>query len=171
MANEQFLIDSNAFMTPYLNYYPFDLAPSFWRQLEMHIQDGAIIILDMVKDEVKQGHDDLSAWMNDLQINTLIDHRQNAIIEGYSDILGFLQSSPCYKQDAVTEWSKATVADPWLIATAAAFNCTIITFEKPIPGLSEKAATRRPKIPDVAREFGVKTQNLFYLMRQLNFHL
>ena len=30
MAQEKFLIDANAFMTPHLQYYPFDLAPSFW---------------------------------------------------------------------------------------------------------------------------------------------
>ena len=39
MAQEKFLIDANAFMTPHLQYYPFDLAPSFWDKLEQHIKD------------------------------------------------------------------------------------------------------------------------------------
>ncbi len=33
MVTEKFLIDSNIFITPYQNYYPFDLAPGFWKQL------------------------------------------------------------------------------------------------------------------------------------------
>ena len=28
---EKFLIDSNSFMTPYRQYYAFDLVPTFWK--------------------------------------------------------------------------------------------------------------------------------------------
>ncbi len=29
MVKEKFLIDSNIFITPYQNFYPFDIAPRF----------------------------------------------------------------------------------------------------------------------------------------------
>lgn len=171
MAQEKFLIDANAFITPHLQYYPFDLAPSFWQQLENHIKDGTIVVLDMVKAEVLQGTDSLRDWMDALEIAELIDRRRPEILAKYSQVLTHIQTDPCYQEAALREWSKASVADPWIVATAAAYGYTIITLEKPIPGLSHKAPTKKPKIPDVARALSVQTQDLFYLMRKLNFKL
>ena len=75
MAQEKFLIDANAFITPHLQYYPFDLAPSFWQQLENPIKDGTIVVLDMVKAEVLQGTDSLRSWMDTLEIGELVDRK------------------------------------------------------------------------------------------------
>lgn len=171
MAQEKLLIDANALITPHLQYYPFDLAPSFWQQLENSIKDGTVVVLDMVKAEVLQGTDSLRDWMEALEIGELIDRRRPEILAKYSQVLTHLQTNPCYQEAALREWSKASVADPWIIATAAAYGYTIITLEKPISGLSPKAPTKKPKIPDVARALSVQTQDLFYLMRKLNFRL
>ena len=171
MAEEKFLIDANAFITPHLTYYPFDFAPSFWSQIEANIKDGSIVILDMVKSEITQGKDTLSDWMSNLQIGTLVDRRQQDIIQKYTEVLAFLQNDPRYHEAALREWSKASVADPWIIATAASKGYTIITLEKPVGGLSPKNPSKRPKIPDVAAAFGVQTNDLFHMMRQLNFRL
>lgn len=171
MVQEKFLIDANPFITPHLQYYPFDLAPSFWKQLEDPIKDGTIVVLDMVKAEVLQGTDSLRDWMDSLEIGELVDRRKPEILTKYTQVLTHLQTDPCYKEAALHEWSKATVADPWIIATAAAYGYTIITLEKPISGLSPKTPTKKPKIPDIARALGVQTQDLFYLMRKLNFRL
>lgn len=171
MAEEKFLIDSNALMTPHLSYYPFDLAPSFWEQIEAGIKSKRIIILDMVKAEVLQGNDSLRDWMDNLVIDNLEDRRQPDILVKYAEALSHVQNNPCYAQAALHEWSKATVADPWIIAAAAAKGYTIITFEKTNANLSPKNPTKKVKIPDVARALGVKTQNLFYMMRELAFRL
>lgn len=166
MDQEKFLIDANALITPHLQYYPFDLAPSFWRQLEEFIGNGTIVILDMVKAEILQGTDSLRDWMDDLEIEVLIDRRKPEILAKYSQVLTHLQNDPCYQEAALHEWSKATVADPWIIATAAAYGYTIITLEKPIPGLSPKAPTKKPKIPDVAKALGAQVYDLFYVSAQ-----
>ena len=50
--DELFLIDANSLITPFLSYYPFDFAPSFWSQISDHISNGSIVILDMVKAEI-----------------------------------------------------------------------------------------------------------------------
>lgn len=171
MAQEKLLIDANALITPHLQYYPFDLAPSFWQQLENSIKDGTVVVLDIVKAEVLQGTDSLRDWMEALEIGELIDRRRPEILAKYSQVLTHLQTNPCYQEAALREWSKASVADPWIVATAAAYGYTIITLEKPILGLSPKAPTKKPKIPDVARALSVQTQDLFYLMRKLNFRL
>ncbi|MDE6568072.1 MAG: DUF4411 family protein [Lachnospiraceae bacterium] len=122
MSSNNFLIDANSFITPYLTYYPFDFAPSFWTQMEQAINDGTIVILDMVKSEILQGNDALREWMANLDIGAYIDHREPGILERYGAILRYIQENPCYKSSALAEWSRGSVADPWLIATAAAYN-------------------------------------------------
>lgn len=171
MAQGKFLIDSNVFITPHLQYYPFDLAPSFWQQLETFIKDGTIVVMDVVKAEVLQGTDSLHDWMDNLEIGDLLDRRRPEILAKYGEVLTHLQTNPCYHPGALHEWSRASVADPWLIAAAAALGYTIITLEKPNASLSPNAPSKKPKIPDVAREFNVPVRDLFYLMRELNIRL
>ena len=55
MEKELFLIDANSLITPYLTFYPFDLVKTFWNQMEVHIKNGDIAILDLVKSEVLKG--------------------------------------------------------------------------------------------------------------------
>ena len=64
-------------------------------------------------------------------------------------------------------WSQATVADPWLIATAAVNGYTIISDEVSAGTLSIKNQSKNAKIPDVAKAFSVKSKPLFYMMREL----
>ena len=54
---EKFLIDSNSFMTPYRQYYAFDLVPTFWKELSKRTDSGNLILLDMVKAEIEKGKD------------------------------------------------------------------------------------------------------------------
>ena len=169
--SEVFLIDANALITPKLSFYPFDLAPSFWKQMGTHIANGSVVILDLVKSEILQGNDELTEWMKNLSIGTLVDRRDEKILQNYSAVLQHLQENPCYKPSALKEWARATVADPWLIAAAEVYNYTIITFETHIVGLNDRTPSRIAKIPDVADVFGVKTANLYYLMRTLGFYL
>lgn len=61
---EIFLLDSNAFMTPFRFFYAFDLVPAYWKELEKHINAGRVVVLDAVKDEIEKGQDDLSDWLS-----------------------------------------------------------------------------------------------------------
>lgn len=171
MNEEKFLIDSNSLITPHLNYYPFDFAPRFWTQIGQHIKDGKIAILDIVKEEILQGNDHLTEWMNELKIGEYIDHREEIILSKYGAVLQYIQQNPCYRPSALAEWSKANIADAWLIATAASYNLTLITFETFNNGLNQHNPSKNAKIPNIAKAFNVKTENLFYLMRELQFKL
>lgn len=166
-----FLLDANSLITPHLTFYPFDFAPSFWSQLETHIESGRIAILDMVKDEVTRGTDALADWIKELPMGLLVDRRSADILSNLQKVLTYVQTNPCYKQEALYEWSKATVADAWLIATAMTYGYTIVTFEERNGNLSERQPSKNPKIPDVADAFGVKVVRLYEMMRDLEFLL
>lgn len=171
MNTPRFLVDTNTLITPYLNYYPFDFAPGFWKQLEAYITSGEIAILDLVKNEILQGNDSLSAWIKSLHIGNYFNHRDIRIISQYRNVLQAVQNDSCYKPSALTEWAKNTVADAWLIATAKVFNLTLITFERKNNNLSPVNPSKKAKIPNIASTLGVPLDNLFGMMRTLGFSL
>lgn len=164
---ENFLIDSNSFITPYKQYYAFDLIPSYWNELSKCANSGRLILLDMVKAEINAGADDLTDWLNKQTGVIICNHILPAIIIKYQEVLQYIQTCGLYKAQALQTWANANVADPWIIAAAAVNNYTIITAEVPSGGLSIKNPNKYAKIPDVAKVFDVKTENLFYMMRQL----
>ncbi|GHT67955.1 hypothetical protein FACS1894110_14450 [Spirochaetia bacterium] len=100
---EVFIIDSNALVRPYREFYPFDFAPSFW--------------------------------------------------------------------DALANWSAEDIADPWIIASAMANNYTVITMESGAGSLQKNQPSSNVKLPDICKQFNVKCENLFYLIRALSFKL
>ncbi len=169
MSSEKFLIDSNSLIEPYNRYYPFDITEKFWEQLKKHIESGSIVLLDMVKNEINQCDDDLSVWLNGVNIKEEIDHRDPIIIKNYSKILQYIQNESAYKGSALRNWAQEHVADAWLIASAMNNDYKIITFEK--PQFRRGNIYKNAKIPDVADIFNVKTNDLFYLMRVLKIKL
>jgi hypothetical protein len=52
-------------------------------------------------------------------------------------------------------------ADPWIIAHAKAYGGRVVTFEVPAPN------SNKPKIPDVAAQFDIRTLNIYQMVREL----
>lgn len=173
MRDTVFLIDTNALITPYQQYYPFDFAKSFWDQLQQHIENGDIAILDMVREELLKGYEDdkLRKWIEETKIKEFINHRENDILEQYGKVLQYVQECGFYNDTALSMWSQITVADPWLIAVSMAKGYKLVTFETNLHSLDSGSKTRRVRIPDVANHFNVEIVKLFDMMRDLEFHL
>ncbi len=164
----RYLIDTNTLITPYKIYYPFDLAPNFWVKLKREINNGKLLILDLVKEELAKGDDELSDWIKDIDNTLIISRKSPEIMKKYSEILVYIQTCGYYKVDAVTNWSRQEIADAWIIAAASVHNLTLITQEKPNGGLNTSNKARDAKIPDICKQFNVKCEDLFYMMRQLS---
>lgn len=166
MVNEKYLLDANSFMTPYQNYYPFDFAPAYWRQLEPLLKQDNISVMDVVRDEILKGGDKLTEWIMAIEGINILDRRDPKILESYIRVLKFIQDSPFYNDKALRVWSDASVADPWLIAAASAYGYVIVTIESGAGKINPKTPSGRPKIPDIARIMGVRCENLFYFIRK-----
>ena len=93
MVEEKFLIDSNSFMTPYRQYYAFDLVPTYWKELAKRLDTGRMILLDMVKDEIDKGQDELSAWIDKQTGFVICNHIEPAIISKYQEVLQYNRKS------------------------------------------------------------------------------
>lgn len=168
---EKFLINANSFITPYKQYYAFDLVPSYWTEISKCTNSGQLILLDMVKKEINKGADNLSDWLNRQTGFIICNHILPAIINKYQEVLQYIQTCGLYKNQALQTWSSADIADPWIIAAAAVNDYTIITAEVPSGGLNIKNPNKYAKIPDVAKAFNVKAENIYYMMRQLGIQI
>ena len=167
--NDIYIIDTNSFITPKNLYYPFDIAPGFWSQLALHIENSNVVILDRVQNEIIIGNDELTSWYTGIPNKKIIESKFLTV--EYGEVLNHIQDSPKYQNAAVLKWAKADVADAWLIAAAIKNQFVIVTLEKPQTGLNDGRPKKEAKIPDVAGHFGVRTINLFEMMRELKFKM
>jgi len=165
--HETFLIDSSALMTPFRFYYAFDLVPMYWRELKKHLSSGRIVMLDVVKDEIDAGKDDLAVWLSEVEGLTVIHKVTEQTVREYQEVMQYVATSGYYKESAFSAWAPNNVADPWLIASAKANGYTLVTQEVKSGGLSKKNPNKSAKIPDVAELLGVKTIGLYDMMRKL----
>lgn len=169
---ERFLLDSNIFITPHRLYYPFDFAQGFWNQLAEKLTLDNVFVLDKVVSEVSKLEDELSTWISGLEDFEALSVKTSSFVANYGKVLTYVQTCGLYKEEALRNWARGDIADPWLIAVAMDIGATIITEESSVgTGLSAKNKSRNAKLPDVANHFGVKCENLFYFMRQMNFKL
>jgi len=174
----RYIIDANAFIKPYREYYAFDLAPGYWENLLALMSDGCIVTIDKVMDEIciakeSDKKDELQLWTESnipagAIIKTFVDP---AIVAEYANVINYIHESQLYTEVALRNWSNGTTADPWLIATAKAYNLRLVSFEKPNTGLSRNTPSKNAKIPDVSSNCGVNCCSLFDMMRSCKLSL
>lgn len=167
-----YIIDANAFITPYKHYYRFSIAPSFWEQFNDNAEKRLIYSIDKVKEEIcvskeEESKDQLQKWIEDEYKGSFITTKSIEIISEYQNIINFMNESPKYNDKALKAWSDFKIADPWIIATAKIFNSTIVTFETANNnGVKEIS---KPKIPDLCKDFNIRCKDLFEMMDELGF--
>ena len=166
--SERFLIDANTLMTASRFFYAYDLTPSFWKTFEDVIKTGNIVLLDMVKAEIDKGEDELKGWVSERKDDFQVcNHVDPEIIPKYAEVMQYIQECGFYNERGLNEWARNEVADPWLIAAAAAKDYKLITFEQSAGSLNVKNKSGRVKIPDFAKHFNVEVHTLFQMMSQL----
>ena len=169
-----YIIDTNSFIEPFRVYYPFDLAPTFWNILASSIRTRKIIFLKVVETELtKHYSDELAKWVKNLDgIRSIQVNNDQKIVDNYGKIFEYIHSCGLYTERAIMNWSGngENVADPWIIATALKLSANIITSEKSAAGnLAKNHRANNPKIPDVAKHFGIKCVSIFDFLRAINF--
>lgn len=166
-SGDVYLIDSNSLLTPYKSYYPFDFAKHFWDSLHEKINEGQIVILDVVREEIQKGDDELTNWINEIEDDLILSRNDAEIISSFRNVINYIKVEECYSNKALREWSIGSIADPWIIAAAKAYNYKIVTFEKTRGALNANTPSKNAKIPEVAKVTGVECCDLFSMMRAL----
>ena len=125
------------------------------------INSGNVFSNIQVKGEIDKGGDELTVWMKDnVPAGFYIENELDVMVK-YGDVMNWAQSNAVYRPEAVSEF--ATVADAYLVATAAAKGYTLVTNETADP-----QCRRRVKIPDACNALGVRFCDLNTVLRELN---
>ncbi len=159
-----YVVDSNFFIQAHRASYPLDIATSFWSKVVQLAEEGKIISIDKVKNEIFKNEDELKQWCEiNLPDNFFRD--TSTIIPQYSQIVAWAVSKNThYLPNALAEFLDADEADAWLAAYALVDvqSITIVTHE-----LSEPNRKNKVKIPDACLANGVQFCNTIEMLRQL----
>ena len=155
-----YIFDTNIFIRS-KHEMPMDLWPTFWTKIAGMINSGNVFSNIQVKGEIDKGGDELTVWMKDnVPAGFYIENELDVMVK-YGDVMNWAQSNAVYRPEAVSEF--ATVADAYLVATAAVKGYTLLTNETVDP-----QRRRRVKIPDACNALGVRFCDLNTVLRELN---
>jgi hypothetical protein len=87
------------------------------------------------------------------------DIKDAQVMQQYAQVMQWATTNTHYRQQAKDEFARFEVADAFLIATAKAYNYTIVTHE-----LSNTQSKRRILIPDAANAMQVKSIQIYDLL-------
>ena len=177
MTEIRYLLDTNIFIAASRGYYHFDICPDFWTMLIEQNQNGRVLSIKPVKEEIlpktrKSKKDDvqeddapkydrLALWVkNKAPKSFFADCNDLLVAESYREIIQSVQANRQYLDRAKDEF--ATVADSWVIAYARAHALTVVTHEN-----NSKDAKKRVLIPAVCEEFDVPIATLFEMLIDL----
>ena len=157
-----YLIDASVLITAQNTYYPLDSVPEYWGWLCHVCTEGHTKVPLETYDEIKDGGDDLAAWIKEdgNKAALLLDEQADqavvtrVISEGYAPDLDDVEMEQLGR-------------DPFLIAyaiTDPAQRCVVTTeVSKP----TRQRANRH--IPDVCDSLGVRCVDAFQFARALTF--
>lgn len=157
-----FWLDTDSFVRPYREAYRPATVPKFWEFLEQKSKEQVIVSSELVLQELTvddpKKMDELGIWAKRQQ-GTLFLPATEDVQQIFRSIAETVKNNKHYARYHVHEFLSG--ADPWIIAHAKALGGRVVTFEVSAP-LSQK-----PKIPDVAAQFGVKCISLWDMLTEL----
>lgn len=162
-VGQKFVLDAGVFIQAHRAYYAFDIAPGFWTSLLHHANEGRLLSIDRVREEVLNGGKDdaLENWVKKkVPKDVFVATKTAEVAAEFATLMQWVQAQEKFKPEAKAEF--AVKADGWLIAHAKTHRLSIVTHE-------QFNADRKNKvlIPVVCKQFGVDCTNTFGMLRAL----
>jgi hypothetical protein len=151
-----YLLDANVYIEAKNRYYRMTVCPGFWDWMDLQFASGQVSSIRMVYDELSKNDDALSEWVKNRQ-HYFAEADDEKTQEVFTEIVQFVMEHSEYSEPYRSNF--LAVADPWLIAKAKTMGATVVTHEVLVPSGSKKV-----KIPNICREFGVDFCNTFDLL-------
>ena len=127
----EYLFDTNIFVESKKNL-PMDVWPTFWTKMVELINSGNIHSIDKVKDEIDKGGDELTDWIHNNAPRGFFLTQDVAVMAKLAETITWAQNCTVrFSQSAIFDYTN--VADSYLVATAAARNMVLVTYEKSNP--------------------------------------
>lgn len=157
----EYIFDTNIFVESKKNL-PMDIWSTFWTKMVALINSGNIHSIDKVKEEIDKGGDELTDWIHKNAPRGFFLEQDESVMTKMKETIAWAQNNPVhFTPPAISNY--ADVADSYLVATAAAKNMVLVTYEK-----SNPQRRNRIMIPDACNALGVRCCDLNDVFRELN---
>lgn len=149
-----YCIDTSVFIDAGERYYPPDIVPGFWENLDAMIIAGRFSAPEMLITELEKKDDQWRQWVYERK-DILTVPMDSTQIEAMQDVMA-VYSTQGIDANRIT-------GDPFFIALALARGLTVVT--------SEQRRKGGAKIPKICDALGVKSISLLEMMRRENWRL
>lgn len=154
------VLDANVFMASHNGPYAPNLCPGFWDCLSYYCRTGQVASIDRVRREIT-GPPELVQWVGQAPDGLFAVSAEPAVVAVFGKMMNWVQQNPQFFDAAKAEF--AEVADGWLAAYARVRNAVVVTNE-----VFEPEIKKRVKLPNVCRQFGVRYQDTYAMLSDLN---
>ena len=130
-----------------------------------------VVLPQIVVDEACKS-DEFKDWLEQNFNGQYLNHKDYA--EEWGKVIQHIAQHSCYSDKALIDprsWTHERIADGWLIAIARKDNLTIVTDERANPSLNAQNPSSAVKIPDIARDFGIKCITMNEFFKEIGFKL
>jgi hypothetical protein len=144
-------IDTSAFLDAWVRYYPPDVFPSIWEQMDHAASDGTLHSSDEVLRELGKKDDSAHDWMKShvgmvVALDTEIEQHVQEIMTRYPRLVDTKKGR--------------SGGDPFVTAVARARRLTVITAENATGNVAV------PRIPDVCLDLGIRCIRILDFFRE-----
>lgn len=147
----KYSIDTSALLDGWRRYYPPDVFPGLWSEIDDLIALGELRATEEVFHELERKDDDVAAWARERdELFVAIDEDIQEAVRG---ILGVYPK-------LIDTRANRSAADPFVIALAFVQGCAVVTGER------ATGSPERPNIPDVCDAFEIQCLSLLQLVRE-----
>ena len=154
-----YIFDTNIFIRS-KNEMPMDIWPTFWERFREMVNSDEIFTSITVKDEIDKGKDELTEWLKQNAPKSFYLSLDTDVMAQYTITQNWAKSNSVYTQTALNTF--ANVADAYLVATAAAKQMTLVTYEGSSPN-----SKKRVMIPDACNALGVRYCDLNTVLKEM----
>ena len=152
MASDQYYIIDTCSLTKLRRDYPQAVFPSVWNFMSDLVADRTVESIEIVFDELSvQAGDDVTAWAKErkqmfLPLDEAIQTKARDILSQFSNLIDLKK--------------RKSGADPFVVAAAMVYECTVVTEEK------KSGGPNKVKIPDVCEFYNIECITLIELLEQ-----
>ncbi len=147
-----FCLDTSVYIESWRRRYPIDVFPSFWQKLDKWAEEGLILSTEEVRVEIEKVDDDLLEWIKKRK------HFFRPLDEEVQEIVvAILNDFP----KLISVGKNRSMADPWVVAQAKVTSSVVVTEELP------SDSVKKPKIPNICNQMGVRFINTLDLIRRM----
>ncbi len=154
-----FVLDADVFIAAHRRYYAPDLCPGFWECLAHYYQEGRVLSIDRVRDEILHPTP-LVQWVNEAPNGLFVSSAEPLVIAAFTEMVNWVQRNGQFRPEAKAEFAR--VADGWLAAYAKVHGAVVVTQE-----VFNADVRKKVPLPNVCKQFGVEYRDTFEMLREL----